>query len=123
MRSRYTAYVLKDVNYLLRTWHSSTRPAAIVSAAIPEWCDLHVVRTEAGDESDNNGVVEFKAKAVGQKKIRTLHEVSRFEKENDQWLYVDGDMQESPSVINNKVGRNARCPCGSGKKYKKCCGQ
>ena len=123
MRSRYSAYVVKDVNYLLRTWHSSTRPAAIVSAEIPEWCDLHIVRTEAGDESDNHGVVEFKAKAIGQKKIFNLHEVSRFVKENNQWFYVDGDINESPAAINNKVGRNVRCPCGSGKKYKKCCGR
>ena len=122
MRSRYTAYVVKDVNYLLRTWHSSTRPATIVSAEIPEWYGLHIVRTESGDENYNHGVVEFKAKAIYKKKIWNLHEVSRFAKENNQWLYVDGDMLESPPAISNKVGRNARCPCGSGKKYKKCCG-
>jgi len=54
MRSRYTAYVVKDVNYLLRTWHSSTRPATIVSAEIPEWYGLHIVRTESGDENYNH---------------------------------------------------------------------
>lgn len=114
--------VVKDVNYLLRSWHSSRRPAAIVSSEIPEWCALYVVRTEAGRESDYHGVVEFKAEAISQKKIFNLHEVSRFVKEHNQWLYVDGDIIESPPVIHNKVGRNARCPCGSGKKYKKCCG-
>ena len=123
MRSRYTAYVEKDVNYLLKTWHSSTRPATIVSDTIPEWSGLHIVRTEAGNENDNHGVVEFKAKYMSQKKIRFLHEVSRFVKEKNQWFYVDGDMIESPTAISNKVGRNSPCPCGSGKKFKRCCGR
>jgi SEC-C motif domain protein len=123
MRSRYTAYVVKDADYLLRTWHQSTKPAAIASATIPDWYGLHVVRTEVGDEGDTHGVVEFKAKAIFRKKVWNLHEVSRFVKENNQWFYVDGDILESPPVTSNKVGRNAPCPCGSGKKYKKCCGQ
>lgn len=123
MRSRYTAYVVKDVDYLLKTWHPSTRPATIVADTIPEWFSLRIVPTEAGNESDTHGVVEFKAEAISQKKIFSLHEVSRFVKENNQWLYVDGDIIESPPGIHHKVGRNARCPCGSGKKYKKCCGQ
>ena len=123
MRSRYTAYVVKDVDYLLKTWHSSTRPATIASDAIPEWYSLRIIRTEAGDESDTHGEVEFKAEAIGQTKIFSLQEVSRFVKENNQWFYVDGDIIESPPAINTKVGRNARCPCGSGKKYKKCCGR
>ena len=123
MRSRYTAYVVKDVNYLLGTWHSSTKPATIASAAIPEWNGLHIVRTEAGGGSDDHGVVEFKAKAIGRKKVWTLHEVSRFKKENDKWFYVDGDLLESPPAVSDKIGRNVPCPCGSGKKYKKCCGR
>jgi SEC-C motif-containing protein len=123
MRSRYTAYVVKDVNYLLRTWHSSERPATIVSAKIPDWYGLHIVRTEAGNESDTHGVVEFKAKAAFKKKLWNFHEVSRFVKENNQWFYIDGDVIKSPPAISSKVGRNAPCPCGSGKKYKKCCGQ
>ena len=123
MRSRYTAYVVKDVNYLLRTWHSSTRPATMVPVTISDWYGLHIVRTQAGNESDTHGVVEFKAKAVYGKKILNLHEVSRFVKENNQWLYIDGDILESPPVVSHKVGRNAPCPCGSGKKYKRCCGK
>lgn len=123
MRSRYTAYVVKDVDYLLKTWHISKRPAKMVSAEIPGWYSLRIVRTEAGDESDTHGVVEFKARTVYKNKIRTFHEVSRFVKENNQWLYVDGDILESPPVISHKVGRNAPCPCGSGKKFKKCCGR
>lgn len=124
MRSRYTAYVVRNVDYLLKTWHSSTRPATIDPATIPEWYGLQIVRTEAGSKEDDHGVVEFKATSLSQKKIWRLHEVSRFMKEDGQWFYVDGDIKgETPPVRNNqKVGRNKPCLCGSGKKFKKCCG-
>ncbi len=121
MRSRYTANVVKDVEYLLKTWHSSTKPKNLFSATIPEIYGLQIVRTEAGSEADNHGVVEFKARSILQKKIWILHEISRFVKEKNQWFYVDGDVFESPPAITNKVGRNEPCPCGSGKKFKKCC--
>jgi SEC-C motif-containing protein len=125
MRSRYTAYVVRDVDYLLRSWHSSTRPAAIDATTIPEWYGLHIVRTEKGMEGDDNGVVEFKATAISRGKIWRLHEISRFVKEVGQWFYVDGDLKGEippPEKKGPKVGRNEPCPCGSGKKFKKCCG-
>jgi len=122
MRSRYTANVVKDVEYLLKTWHSSTKPKYMLSATIPELYGLQIVRTKEGSEADDRGVVEFKAKSILQNKIWNLHEISHFVKEKDQWLYVDGDLLESPPAITNKIGRNEPCPCGSGKKFKKCCG-
>jgi SEC-C motif-containing protein len=122
MRSRYTAYVQQDADYLLNTWHPSTRPPTISPASMSGWCDLHILRTEAGGKDDTTGVVAFKATAIRQKHIFRLHEISRFVKEEDQWLYVDGELLESPPAISDKVGRNDPCPCGSGKKYKKCCG-
>lgn len=124
MRSRYTAYVVKNVDYLLRTWHPSTKPTHIDLGTIPEWYGLQIMRTEAGDEYDSNGTVEFKATSLSQGKILQLHEKSRFVKDHDQWLYVDGDIKgDRPAVVRvKKVGRNEPCPCGSGKKFKKCCG-
>lgn len=125
MRSRYTAYVVRNVDYLLKTWHPSTRPAAIDPATIPDWVGLHIVRTEKGMETDNAGVVEFKAAFFSRPKIRHLHETSRFVKEDGQWLYVDGDMiddTQSAAPRAAGVGRNEPCPCGSGRKFKKCCG-
>ena len=124
MRSRYTAYVVRDVDYLLKTWHPSTRPSVIDPATIPEWYGLHIVHTEAGSENDDQGVVEFKATALSQGKMWRLHEVSRFVNEEGQWFYVNGDIKgDSPPVKKPpKVGRNEPCPCGSGKKFKKCCG-
>ncbi|MDO8946719.1 MAG: YchJ family metal-binding protein [Desulfocapsaceae bacterium] len=124
MRSRYTANVVHDVAYLLRSWHPSTRPDTIDPSTIPEWCGLHIVRTEKGMESDIEGVVEFKASSFIQKKPWQLHEVSRFVKEDGQWLYVDGDIKDDalPGERRGaKIGRNDPCHCGSGNKFKKCC--
>lgn len=125
MRSRYTAYVVRDIAYLLRSWHPSTRPDKIDPAAILEWRGLHIVSTEKGMEGDDEGVVEFKATSFSQKNPWELHEVSRFVKEDGQWLYVDGDIKNDPPPVAKrtpKVGRNDPCHCGSGKKFKKCCG-
>lgn len=122
MRSRYTAYVVQDDGYLMKTWHPSTRPPIISPASMSGWYGLNIIRTEAGGRDDTTGIVEFKATAIRQKHIFRMHEISRFVREGDQWLYVDGEILESPPAISDKVGRNDPCPCGSGKKFKKCCG-
>lgn len=123
MRSRYSAYALNDVNYLLETWHPSTRPAEVSPDTTLKWQDLNIVRVEAGGKDEDLGIVEFKARYLLKEKSRILHEISRFTRENDQWFYINGDIIESSSIVNQKVGRNTPCPCGSGKKFKKCCGQ
>ncbi len=93
---------------------------------IPAWCGLEIVRTEKGQEEDDQGLVEFKARALSEQTMVELHEVSRFVKEDGQWLYVAGDIREEGTEkkagATKKVGRNSPCPCGSGKKFKKCCG-
>jgi len=119
MRSRYTAYVLRDINYLLISWHPSTRPIGIDQATIPDWCGLQVIRSEHGAETDTEGVVEFSATALVRKQLFRLHEVSRFVKEEGQWFYTEGDLKgddASSEQRDRKVGRNDPCPCGSGKK-------
>jgi SEC-C motif-containing protein len=126
MRSRYSAYVVRDIAYLLRSWHPSTRPDKIDPVAIPAWYELIIIHTEKGQETDNEGVVEFQAAAFSQKSILSLHEVSRFVKENNQWFYVDGEIKDDSHPVEGhepKVGRNSPCPCGSGRKFKKCCGR
>lgn len=126
MRSRYVAYVLRDVVYILRTWHPSTRPDTINPAAIPEWNSLQIIRTEKGRESDSKGIVEFKATSFSPKHPLLLHEVSRFVHEDGQWFYVDGDLKDDALPAERrapKIGRNDPCHCGSGKKSKRCCGR
>ena len=123
MRARYTAYVLRDINYLMASWYPSTRPFAINPATTPDWQGLQIIRTEKGAKSDTEGVVEFIATALTRDGVRQFREVSRFVKEEGLWFYTDGDTPAEASETKKtpKVGRNEPCPCGSGKKYKKCC--
>jgi SEC-C motif domain protein len=126
MRSRYSAYVMGDISYVLKTWHSSTRPPGIDPETTPNWCSLEIIHTERGQVGDDEGIVEFSAKALSQKKTFELHETSRFVKEDGQWLYVSGEVGGDSQVTGretDKVGRNSPCPCGSGRKFKKCCGR
>ena len=123
MRSRYVAYTQKDNDYLLKTWHESTRPQDEPPVGDEDvvWTGLEILRTEDGLEYDHQGVVEFRAKCRVNGDAGGLDEASDFVKENGQWFYVDG--RGISPVTSQKVGRNDPCPCGSGKKYKKCCGQ
>jgi len=115
MRSRYSAYLLDDHNYLMRSWHSDSRPEQLGGTAL-HWIALEIVRTERGDESDSEGLVEFVARYANGNKGKRLHEISRFVRENGLWVYVDGECHLTD------IGRNDPCPCGSGKKFKRCCG-
>ena len=124
MRSRYTAYTLKDDDYLRRTWHPDTCPDASEALDDDEtvWTGLQVLRAEQGGSEDNEGVVEFIATCSVKNIPSQLHETSQFLRHNGYWVYVEGTGQQPIRRDNQKVGRNDPCPCGSGKKYKKCCG-
>jgi len=116
MRSRYTGYVLKLSEYLSRTWHSSTRPSSLdIADDQTPWQRLEIIATDKGGQNDAEGSVEFAAFFRGGQ----MHERSRFVKEDGRWFYLDGEIMPPASM--KKVGRNDPCPCGSGKKYKKCC--
>lgn len=120
MRSRYTAYVKHCADYLVATWHpdcqaEESRSAIINSFNNTAWLGLTVVEELAGNRADE-GYVEFVARFTdGAAKHSAIHERSRFLRLGQRWYYIDG--------IKPQPGRNATCPCGSGKKYKKCCGQ
>ena len=91
MRSRFTAYFLSDGDYLLKFWHTSTRPAELnLDDDKFTWNSLEVISTSAGKSQDKKGTVEFIASYTEQGKKQQIHEVSRFVKENSQWFYVDG---------------------------------
>ena len=116
MRSRYAAYVYRMSDYLSATWHDSTRPESLdVSGDTTPWLRLQIIATEKGSAADTEGTVEFAAHYQGGQ----LHERSRFVKEEGLWFYLDGEIL--PPLAAAKVGRNDPCPCGSRKKYKKCC--
>lgn len=124
MRSRYSAYTRFDDDYLLNTWYPDTRPSdphpSKDDGSI--WTGLDILRTEAGLEGDKEGVVEFIASFDMQGTPASLHETSQFSHDGERWFYVDGHGQQPVRRDAPKVGRNDPCPCGSGKKYKKCCG-
>ena len=89
MRSRYSAYVLQLEDYLLATWHPSTRPAALDLSAAPQpkWLGLQV---KAHTETDNTASVEFIARYRVGGRAQRLHEVSRFVRQEGRWHYVSG---------------------------------
>ncbi len=92
MRSRYSAYVLRLADYLLATWHETTRPA-VIDADPPslKWLGLDVKRHAAQD--DDHAIVEFVARSKMGGRAHRLHEVSRFKREGGQWFYIDGDLR------------------------------
>lgn len=93
MRSRYSAFVLRNEQYLLETWHSSTRPYAIPFDKNQKWLGLTIVDiTVTGDASAE---VEFIARSrLRSTSVVHHHERSRFVRENGRWFYVDGDLYE-----------------------------
>jgi SEC-C motif-containing protein len=118
MKSRYSAYVVGNGRYLVDTAVPENRYEADVAlieehARQTEWLGLQIV---SSSESGDTATVEFKAFYKEEESIKMLHEKSRFIKSDGMWFYAEGELYDT------KIGRNDPCPCGSGKKYKKCCG-
>jgi SEC-C motif-containing protein len=124
MRSRYTAFELRDGGYLRDTWDPGKCPKQLdFEQDTRTWSSLEIVATVGGTESDERGVVEFKAKYELGDDTYLLHEASRFHRIDGRWVYLDGTLGfHGKFAHKGEIVRNAPCPCGSGKKYKKCCG-
>ena len=103
MRSRYCAYVLGLENYLLQTWHPNTRPTSLNLSddASIKWLELQIKRTENNDA--NNSMVEFIARYKISGKAERLHEISQFQKIDQQWYYLDGQFSNSLSLSKNHL--------------------
>ncbi|WP_255187288.1 YchJ family protein [Methylomonas rapida] len=125
MRSRFTAYALRNVDYLLASWDTSKRPASIdFSKETAAWQTLQIIDCKKGGAKDSKGIVEFKAYYSQDGESYFMHEISRFVKTNQRWLYLDGVIKAAGKVASTaNAGRNALCACGSGKKFKHCCGR
>ncbi|MEU4402647.1 YchJ family protein [Micromonospora orduensis] len=91
MRSRFSAFALGDAGYLLRSWHSSTRPALLDLDPAQRWTRLEIVDTERGGLLDSAGTVTFHAHYREAGRAGTLTEHSRFVREDGRWVYLDGD--------------------------------
>ena len=114
MRSRYSAYVKGNAKYLLHSTVVENRYQDDIGliedfSSKVIWLKLDILRV-------NKDMVEFKAYYRDNEEIQLLHEKSNFVKEDGVWRYKDGELYTT------KIQRNESCPCGSGKKFKRCCG-
>jgi SEC-C motif-containing protein len=95
MRSRYSAFVMVNIEYLQRSHHSSKRPSKKEALEIEQWSksvkwmELEIVQTTDGLENDLMGSVEFKAFYIENTNEQVIHEHSRFCQENGHWVYMD----------------------------------
>ncbi|GGJ34628.1 preprotein translocase SecA [Deinococcus roseus] len=93
MRSRYTAYVLKNEAYLLRTWHENTRPESLdLALDSTQWESLTLHGSTSGGPTDTEGTVEFTARYKAQGQRHQMRENSRFVRTEGQWQYLDGSV-------------------------------
>ncbi|MBZ4683402.1 MAG: motif domain protein [Fusobacteriales bacterium] len=123
MRSRYSAYVFQEIDYIINTTNPNNRNDYSYEdienwSKSSKWKKLIILNTEKGTESDITGIVEFQAFYEINGISQIHHEKSVFDKIDNVWYYTT-QLPVSPIKIN----RNSPCPCGSGKKYKKCCGK
>jgi len=127
MRSRYTAYTQANVAYIARTMKSPAidefeEDDARAWALSVKWIKLEVL--DSGVREDQ-GFVEFIAHFSQHGKRQSLHEASEFQRLDGEWYYLDGKQPAAKARIPAsaiQIGRNDPCHCGSGKKFKKCCG-
>ena len=129
MRSRYTAYVKHAYDHLARSLSADQRKDYSMEHAKQwseqsEWLGLTILHTEAGGAADQEGAVEFSAKYRVGDKAQEHVETAMFGREDGRWVYTGQREPAARTVRYEKPipGRNDPCPCGSGKKYKKCCG-
>ena len=117
MRSRYTAFCLKAAGYLMDTWDPARRPRTLdFGNDDTRWQGLRILSVR---EAADQGEVSFEARFRQGETEGVLREDSRFRRRDGRWFYVDGSFPGSEAAA---PGRNAPCPCGSGRKFKRCCG-
>ena len=127
MRARYSAFVTGAIDFIVASTHTRTRNEIDLSF-IREWSEtstwhgLEIIETKQVNE--NKASVSFEARFTQNGEDHRHREKSVFEREKGKWRFVTGDELKNPTVRYETPppGRNEPCPCGSGKKYKKCHG-
>jgi len=89
MRSRFSAFALGDADYLLRSWHPSTRPPTLALDDGVHWYRLDIIGSSLGGPGDAKGTVEFRAFYRAADGSGSQHEVSRFARDHGRWAYLD----------------------------------
>jgi SEC-C motif-containing protein len=128
MRARYSAFATAASDFIMSTLHPDHRDDVDAGsirrwAENAQWLGLEIRSLEKGTADDESGSVEFVAHYMEKGVRQRHHERAEFKKEDGRWFFVDGQPVPVETVVRSapKVGRNDPCPCGSGKKYKKCC--
>ncbi len=120
MRSRYAACTLADMDYIEVTMKDKAleefdKALAKQWAAFAQWIGLNIVAVE--NQREDKGFVEFIAYYKEKNILKSIHEISEFQRIENEWFYIDG-IQLSDKK--NHINRNSKCPCGSQRKYKNC---
>jgi SEC-C motif domain protein len=129
MRARYTAYTQLAMDFIEKTHDPKTRNEFDMKgsrewAETTQWRGLEIVEVKQGGPDDEIGTVEFKAMFETDQGLQVHRELSLFRKQDGVWYFSDGKTPGAQPIVRSepKVGRNDPCPCGSGRKFKKCCG-
>jgi SEC-C motif domain protein len=128
MRARYSAYALGKIDFLFESLAPEARgdfdrKSVQHWATQSQWLGLEILSTEGGKAGDAEGYVEFVAHFALDGKEQAHRERSKFRAdEAGGWYFLEeANRKPTPVVKGDQPGRNDPCPCGSGKKYKKCC--
>ena len=128
MRARYSAYAKAEIDYLVESTEPTQRKDLDKQemrdwAERSKWLGLEIISAPAPEGT--KGEVEFIARYEDHDTPLEHHELAEFRKVDGDWFFYDGKLVKQKPYIRTsaKIERNAPCPCGSGKKYKKCCGK
>ena len=129
MRARYSAFAEGQLAFIRDSLSAAARETHDAESIRrwsleSQWLGLDVLSVEGGGPADDSGIVEFVARYRAEGRIMAHRERAKFEREDGKWVFADSD-EPKPSTFRRdepKVHRNDPCPCGSGKKHKKCCG-
>jgi SEC-C motif-containing protein len=128
MRARYSAYARTEMDFIFESTHPDYRKGYDHAgtkewAEKSEWLGLEIIHTRQGGPDESVGEVEFIARFREQGALRAHHECGQFKRKNGNWYFTEGAMVKPKPITSVKIGRNDPCICGSGLKYKKCCGK
>jgi SEC-C motif-containing protein len=128
MRARYSAYVFAKMDFIFESTHPDQRQGYDHAgtkewAETAEWQGLEIISTNGGETGDSTGEVEFIARFTEKGVSREHHEAGQFKRQDGSWYFTEGKMVRQKPLAVTRIGRNDPCPCGSGLKYKKCCGK
>jgi SEC-C motif-containing protein len=130
MRSRYSAFAKAQTDHIFESTHpdhrqDQSRKSIQKWAEQSEWLGFEILSVSGGAAADEEGRVEFVATYREKGTRKRHHELATFKKKDGDWYFYDGTPGSQQQVVRDapKIGRNDPCLCGSGKKYKKCCGR